>query len=148
MKFLLIQQKISKFVTRAVLVEREMNIKKINSLSKNFVMLISNVLQTFFARNQCHINSSKKLYVKNRLQSCWWHHFIGDFMMVTVLCCWWQTMLSETFTVRFKLYRLTQCNLHWIGRVTEYDDFCFELEYDYSAGSVSFERFRCERWNL
>ena len=25
-----------------------------------------------------------------RWQWCWWHRYVGDFMMVTVYRCWWQ----------------------------------------------------------
>ena len=27
---------------------------------------------------------------KERWQWCWWHRYVGDFMMVTDLRCWWQ----------------------------------------------------------
>ena len=34
------------------------------------------------------LNSSYSLTI--RWQWCWWHRYVGDFMMVTDLRCWWQ----------------------------------------------------------
>ena len=32
-----------------------------------------------------------------RWQWCWWHRYIGDLMMVTILRCWWQKSMLVTF---------------------------------------------------
>ena len=29
-------------------------------------------------------------WYERRWQWCWWHRYVGDFMMVTELRCWWQ----------------------------------------------------------
>jgi len=31
------------------------------------------------------------------LQWCWWHRYVGDFMMVTDLRCWWQNLYVSDF---------------------------------------------------
>ena len=43
----------------------------------NFRMLVTIVTKT-------------SVSAMSRCQWCWWHRYVGDFMMVTDLRCWWQ----------------------------------------------------------
>jgi len=49
----------------------------------------------------------------NRLnwwQWCWWHRYIGDFMMVTDFRCWWQNHYVSDFSVMLVIFSI--CHQH------------------------------------
>ena len=57
-----------------------------------------------------HVLPSWSLYRPCRWQWCWWHRYIGDFMMVTDFRCWWQNHYVGDFSN--VLNRSPTC---WIG---------------------------------
>ena len=52
-----------------------------------------------------------------RWQWCWWHRYVGDFMMVTDLRCWWQNHYVGDFFryVGDFLNVLNRSPTSWIG---------------------------------
>ena len=50
-------------------------------------------------------------------QWCWWHRYVGDFMMVTDLKCWWQNHYAGDFFryVGDFLNVLNRSPTSWIG---------------------------------
>ena len=72
---------------------------KKQNMSTVFVVFSSNhtirwTLQRFndiFRQISLIFDSYKVSFLSlNRWQWCWWHRYVGDFMMVTDLRCWWQ----------------------------------------------------------
>ena len=59
----------------------------------------------------------KILDAKWRWQWCWWHRYVGDFMMVTDLRCWWQNHYVGDFVRYFGdfLSVLHRSPTSWIG---------------------------------
>ena len=47
-----------------------------------------------------------KLYCLIRWQWCWWHRYVGDFIMVTDFRCWWQNHYTATFFVMLVIFSM------------------------------------------
>ena len=65
------------------------------------------------------ISSSDLTFSKSyfRWQSCWWHRYVGDFMMGTYFRCWWQNHYVGDFFhyVGDFLNVLNRSPTSWIG---------------------------------
>ena len=84
MKFLLIRQKISKFVIRSVLVKREMNIKKLIRCQK----ILSCWYRMFFKRFFLEIKVIST-HRKNYISKIGYSHVGDTVILMTESLCWW-----------------------------------------------------------
>ena len=50
---------------------------------------VSSIVRVPFSFQKCPVNFNSTI-AEYRWQWCWWHRYVGHFMMVTDLRCWWQ----------------------------------------------------------
>ena len=75
-------------------------------------------IKRFYQQRQHHYVTNITVFAsKIWWQWCWWHHYVGDFMMVTDWRCWWQNHYVGDFFryVGDFLNELNRSPISWIG---------------------------------
>ena len=64
-----------------------------------WIRTVNNKILLKIFHHDLSVKSDRSQLRKWGWQWCWWHRYVGDFMMVTDLRCWWQNHYVGDFSV-------------------------------------------------